>query len=134
MKLLLAKLCEYACKLENQRHSMVGIFDDIRLPGLPLDHPAFFICVQVEFEADEVGTPWAVDVHLVDHDAKQLFHANLKGEVPQPQAGAIPIKLFAQIAVPPIRLEKAGDYRLDVIMNGRRAGEERVPVYIVPGY
>lgn len=134
MKLLLAKLCEYACKLENQRHSMLGIFDDIRVPSLPIEHPAFFICVQVEFDAAEAGQPWHIEAILVDPDAKQLFRADLQGTVPEPQGGILPVKLFAQISVPPVRFENAGDYRLDVILDGRIAGEERVPVFVVRGY
>lgn len=131
MKLLLAKLCEYACKLENQRHSMLGIFDDIRVPSLPIDHPPFFICVQVEFDVAEAGADWRVEAILVDPDGKQLFRADLNGQVPEPHGGVIPVKLFAQINVPQIRLTDAGDYRLDVLLNGRVAGEERVPVFVV---
>lgn len=134
MKLLLAKLCEYACKLENQRHSMLGIFDDIRVPSLPIDHPPFYICVQVEFDADEAGQALRIEAIFVDPDGKQIFRADLNGNAPEPQVGAHPIKLFAQINVPAVRLEVAGDYRLDVILNGRIVGEERVPVYIVRGY
>ena len=57
MRVLLSKFCEYACKLENGRHNMIGLFDDVRVPGFPIDHPAFFLCVQFEFEANEFGRP-----------------------------------------------------------------------------
>ncbi len=131
MKLLLAKLCEYACKLENQRHCMIGIFDNIRLPNLPIDHPAFFICVQIEFDTDEAGTDWVLESVFLDPDGKQLFRAELRGQIPPPDPNAIPVKLFAIIGAPPFRLEQSGDYRLDVLLNGRVIGEERVPVYVV---
>lgn len=131
MKLLLAKLCEYACKLENQRHCMVGIFDDIRLPALPIDHPAFFICVQVEFDADEAGTEWNMEAIFLDPDGRQQFKAELRGQVPPVDQNAIPVKLFAIVGAPPFRIESGGDYRLDVLVNGRVIGEERVPVYVV---
>jgi hypothetical protein len=130
MRLLLAKFCEYACKLENQRHSMVGIFDDIRVPGFPIDHPAFFLCLQFEFEPPEAGSIMKVEAILMDEDGKQMFRAELNGEVPPSQTVGV-VKLFAQIGVPPIRFERAGDYRLDVVYNGLSAGEERVPVFAV---
>lgn len=131
MKLLLAKLCEYACKLENQRHCMVGIFDDIRLPHLPIDHPAFYICVQVEFDTDEAGMDWLLEAVFLDPDGRQQFRAELRGTVPPPDHMAIPVKLFAIIGAPPIRLEAPGDYRLDVLVNQKVIGEERIPVFVV---
>ena len=131
MKLLLAKLCEYACKLENQRHCMVGIFDDIRVPTLPIDHPAFFICVQIEFEADEGAQDWVMEALFMDPDGRQQFRAQLQGQVPASDNTAIPIKLFAMISAPPLRLEASGDYRLDVIINGKVMGEERIPIFVV---
>ncbi len=131
MRLLLAKLCEYATKLENQRHCMVGIFDDIRLPHLPIDHPAFFVCVQVEFDTDEAGTEWHMEAIFVDPDGRQQFRAELKGSVPPAESVPIPVKLFAIIGAPSIRLEKQGDYRLDVLVNQKVVGEERVPVFVV---
>ena len=131
MKLLLAKLCEYASKLENQRHCMVGIFDDIRVPGRPIDHPAFFICVQIEFDADEAGTDWTLEAVFLNPDGHQLFRAHLVGQVPGQELDAIPVKLFAIIGAPPVRLEESGDYRLDVLVDGRVIGEERIPVFTV---
>jgi len=110
---------------------MVGLFDDIRLPSLPIDHPAFFICVQVEFDADEAGTDWVMESLFLDPDGRQQFRAELRGQVPPTETAAIPVKLFAIIGAPPFRLEKAGDYRLDVLVNGRVIGEERVPVFVV---
>jgi hypothetical protein len=133
MKLLLAKLCEYACKLENQRHSMIGIFDDIRVPQIPIDHPAFFICVQVEFESDESGMEWKLEAIFVDPDGRQQFRAELVGSVPLHNDTAVPIKLFAMIGAPPFKLLMTGDFRLDVLVNGKVIGEERIPVHLVAG-
>jgi hypothetical protein len=130
VKLLLAKLCEYACKLENQRHCMVGIFDDIRVPQIPIDHPSFFVCVQIEFESDEASTEWQMEAVFLDPDGKQLFRAELRGTVP-PANGAVPVKLFAVIGAPAFRLNATGDHRLDVLVNSKLLGEERVPVFIV---
>lgn len=132
MRVLLSKFCEYACKLENGRHTMVGIFDDIRLPELPFDHPPFYCCIQLELEPSETGREMDVDAILLDQDGKELFNSNLKGQVPK-ETGNVPVKLFIQMALPPTRLESAGTYRLDVLFNGAKVGEERLPVFTVPG-
>lgn len=110
---------------------MVGIFDDIRLPHMPIDHPAFFVCVQVEFGAEEAGTDWLMEAVFVDPDGRQQFRAELRGSVPPVDQQAIPVKLFAIISAPPIRLENPGDYRLDVLVNQKVIGEERIPVFVV---
>jgi hypothetical protein len=110
---------------------MVGIFDDIRVPQIPIDHPAFYICVQVEFDPDEGGTDWKLEAIFVDPDGRQQFRAELKGTVSVRDDTAIPVKLFAMIGAPPFRIQMSGDYRLDVIVNGKVIGDERVPVHVV---
>ena len=130
MRVLLSKFCEYACKLENGRHNMIGIFDDVRVPSFPIDHPGFFLCIQFEFESNESGRPMQIETRLLDEDGKQLFKAEMNGNIPQsPGVGAV--KMFVQIGVPPTRFEHGGDYRLDVLFNGTSVGEERLPVYAV---
>jgi hypothetical protein len=130
MRVLLSKFCEYACKLENGRHNMIGIFDDVRVPSFPVDHPGFFLCVQLEFERTEAGRPMQIETLLMDEDGKQLFKAEMSGTIPQSQ-GVGAVKMFVQIGVPAMRFERAGDYRLDVLFNGQSVGEERLPVYAV---
>jgi hypothetical protein len=68
---------------------------------------------------------------FLDPDGRQQFKAELRGKVPPSDQNAIPVKLFAIIGAPPFRIENPGDYRLDVLVNGRVMGEERVPVYVV---
>ncbi|MBS1722062.1 MAG: hypothetical protein JSS66_03530 [Armatimonadetes bacterium] len=134
MRLLLCKLCEYGTQQQNGRHSMVGIFDNIVAPSFPIDHPAFFICLQFEFEAAESGDPMDVLVKLVDDDARALLDFTASGEVPRDVSGG-PTRLFMQFQIPGLRLEKPGDYQLEVVYNGRHIGEERLPVILaqVPG-
>jgi hypothetical protein len=130
MRVLLSKFCEYACKLENGRHNMIGIFDDVRVPGFPIDHPGFYLCVQLEFERNEAGREMHVETLLLDEDGKEIFKAAMDGTIPQSQ-GVGAVKMFIQIGVPPIRFERGGDYRLDVLFNGSSVGEERLPIYAV---
>ncbi len=127
MRLLLCKLCEYATQQQNGRHSMVGIFDNIIAPFFPIDHPPLFLCLQFEFDAAEGGDPMDVTVKLVDDDARPLLDFNANGEVPRDANGG-PTRLFMQFAIPVIRFERPGDYRIDVSFNGVHVGEERIPV------
>jgi hypothetical protein len=110
---------------------MIGIFDHIAVPSLPIDHPPFFICLQFEFEPSEAGEPMDVFIKLVDDDAKPVVDFTASGEVPRDQGGG-PTKLFMQFQLPGIRFERPGDYRLEVLFNGTRVGEDRIPVLVVP--
>ncbi len=132
MRLLLSKFCEYACKLENGRHSMIGIFDDIRVPEVPIDHPPFFLCLQLEYEAMETGSDLRLEAVFVDEDGGELFRTSIEGPIPK-ERGPGTVKVFVQIAIAPMRFERAGTHRLDVFTDDRKIGEERLPILVVSG-
>jgi hypothetical protein len=127
VRLLLSKFCEYATQQHNGRHSMVGIFDNIVVPSFPVDHPPFFLCIQMEFDPIESDQDMTVLALLIDEDGRQLMDVTASGRVPRDPGGG-PTRLFIQFLMPPMRFEKAGDYRLDVVFNETKVGEERLPV------
>lgn len=129
MRLLLSKFCEYATQLQNGRHTMVGIFDNIVVPEFPIDHPPFYLCIQLEFDPNEGEKDMEVLAILIDEDGDQLMDVTASGKVPRdPNGGAT--RLFIQFLMPPIRFERAGDYRLDVMFDKVKIGEERLPVIL----
>lgn len=124
-------MCEYTAQLQNGRQSMIGIFDSIVVPHFPIDHPSFVFCMQFEFESAEAGDPMDVGIKFVDDDAKALLDFTASGEIPWDANGG-PTRLFMQFQIPGLRLERPGDYRLEVMFNGNRVGEERMPVLLAP--
>lgn len=131
MRLLLSKFCEYAVQQVNGRHSMIGMFDNIVTPTLPLDHPPFFLCIQLEFEPLESNKEINVLALLIDEDGKEIANVTASGSVPNnPVSGMT--RIFIQFLMPPIRFDRAGEYRLDVMYNGKKVGEERLPVIHAP--
>ena len=72
MRLLLSKFCEYATQQQNGRHSMVGIFDNIIVPEFPIDHPPFFLCIQMEFDPNESEQDMDVLALLIDEDGNDV--------------------------------------------------------------
>jgi hypothetical protein len=129
MKVLLVKACEYATQQANGRQTLVGIFDNIVTPVIPLDHPPFFVCVQLEFEADEADNPFGMTVLLIDDDGTKIVELPVHGQVPRDPAGGVS-RLYASFHVPGVRISKQGEYRLDVMINGRKHAEERIPVLL----
>jgi hypothetical protein len=128
MRVLYSKFCEYACQLMNGRHSLIGIFDNVRAPEFPVDHPPFFICVEIEFEPLESGKDRTFRFALIDEDGKEILgFEGPPATVPKdPQYG--PLKMQITVGVGGIRFEKAGVYRLDVSCDGEVIAEERLPV------
>lgn len=131
MRVTLCKFCEYCCQLQNGRHSLIGIFDSFVVPELPFDHPPMFLAVQMEFEPIEGGQPMEFLSALIDEDGREVFSVNTGGQIP-PNQGGNPIKLQIEYFIPSLRLERKGDYRLDLTLNGQKVAEERLPVLVIP--
>jgi hypothetical protein len=129
MQLLLCKVCEYAFQNQNGRHSMIGLFENIVLPQPGVEHPPFFVCLQLEFDPDEQDKPLNLEVVMIDPDGKRMLDFTAEGRVPRDTAGGI-TRLFMQFYVPKVRFEVLGDYRFDVMMDGKSIGSERLPVLV----
>jgi hypothetical protein len=132
MRLLLAKLCEYAAQQANGRHSMIGIFENIVAPYFPLDHPPFHLCLQFEFGPDEADDALDIRIVLIDPDGKTLLDIGAEGRVPRDTNGG-PVLLFMHLGIPGLRFERVGDHRMDVLVNGLKVGEERIPALVPAG-
>jgi hypothetical protein len=106
---------------------MIGMFDNIVVPNFPVDHPPFFLCLQLEFDPNESDQDMRVLAVLIDEDGHEMMDVMATGKVPRDPNGG-PTRLFIQFLMPPMRFERPGAYRLDVIFNDEKAGEERLPV------
>jgi hypothetical protein len=131
MRLLLAKLCEYAVQQQNGRHSMIGIFDNIVAPFFPIDHPPFHLCIQLEFDPYETEKALDARIVLLDPDGQSILDIGAEGQVPRDANGA-PVRLFMHFGIPGLRFERPGDHRLDIVANGTKVGEESLPVLVAP--
>jgi hypothetical protein len=130
MRVLLCKFCEYVCKLENGRHNLVGIFDDIRTNVFPVDHPAFFLTFQLEFDREDMGAPLEIVAKFVAPDNSEILRSDLKGEVPTSNE-IEHVRMFFFTPIQPLRLQKAGNYRIVVTNQGDIIHIENLPVYQV---
>lgn len=106
---------------------MIGMFDNIVVPQFPIDHPPFFLCIQMEFAPNESDRAMELLAVLIDEDGTEMMDVKASGGVPRDPGGGS-TRLFIQFLMPPIRFERPGDYRLDVMFNGKKVGEERLPV------
>lgn len=132
MRVLLVKACEYTAPLASGRQCMIGIFDNIVAPFVPIEHPPFCICMQIEFEQSDSDQEHTVTCRLINPDGKILFEfpLNVKN-VHDPHGGDT--RVFISINVPGLRLDNVGDHRIDVMVNSQKLGEERIPVIVAQG-
>ncbi|HTQ10092.1 MAG TPA: hypothetical protein VMI31_08490 [Fimbriimonadaceae bacterium] len=127
MRVLLCKFCEYVCKLENGRHSLIGVFDDVRSSEYPVDHPSFYLAFELEFDQEEMGSKLDVVTKFVAPDNTELLRSELKGEVPKnPELDHLRIFFFAPVKG--VRLTSAGNYRIVVTSTGDIVHIENLPV------
>jgi hypothetical protein len=130
MRVLLCKLCEYVCKLENGRHNLVGIFDDVRSNAFPVDHPPFFLTFQLEFDREDMGRKLAVVAKFVGPDNAELLRSDLNGEVPRHDT-LEHVRMFFFAPIQPIKLAGPGNYRIIITNEGDIVHIENLPVYQV---
>lgn len=117
MRVLLCKLCEYVTKLENGRHNLVGIFDDIRAAQYPLDHPQFFLTFQLEFDRDEYGKELSIAAKILDSENKEMIRSDLGGQIPN-DPNMDTIRLFFFAPIPSMKFAKPGLHRLMISDSG----------------
>jgi hypothetical protein len=130
MRVLLCKLCEYVCKLENGRHNLVGIFDDIRSKEFPVDHPPFFLTFQLEFDREDMGSRLEIVAKFIGPDNTEILRTDLKGEVPASNDLDF-VKMFFFTPIQAMRFQKGGNYRIIVTNHGDIIHIENLSVFQV---
>lgn len=109
---------------------MVGIFDDIRIPQLPIDHPPFFLCCQIEFLPEETGLKHRLEFRLLDPNGEVGMQVDAPVEIPKDESGNEP-RLFMVVGVGGIRIQKAGVYRMQALADGDILASEPMPIHVV---
>ncbi|KAA0225424.1 MAG: hypothetical protein AKCLJLPJ_01794 [Fimbriimonadales bacterium] len=125
MRVLLLKFCDYACRVDGAKGSVIGMFDTIGGPEFPLTHPTFFITAEFEFEPYESGSTAEVKMILIDEDGKQLMGVEGEFVIPRSIEGR-PVTLFEMFRIDGLTFPRPGHYRLDVIYNGEPIAEARL--------
>ncbi|MCH8275464.1 MAG: hypothetical protein IH851_11815 [Armatimonadetes bacterium] len=125
MKVLLCKFCDYACRVDGGKGSLIGMFDTIGGAKFPLRHPTFFVCVEFEFDSFEAGQQAEVRMVLIDEDGKDLMGVQGSFRVPKSPDGR-PVTLFETFRVDGLTFPRPGRYRLDVLYNEEPVAEARL--------
>lgn len=119
-------LCE--CATESQgKLNVLGAFANISAKQMPIVYPACAIAGRIRFSRIEQGEH-EVRVSLIDQDGKEIIPA-LKGNISVKvrDDGDSSVVNFI-LHVQRLKLEKYGDYRVDLAIDGRQ--EASLPLYV----
>lgn len=131
MRIGLLKFCDYACRIDGGKGSLIGMFDTIGGLHFPLTHPTFYICVEFEFDPFESGQMANIKLVLMDEDGKELL--GIEGQFPIPPGkDGRPATMFETFRVDGLTFPQPGNYRLDVLRNGEPIGEARLTLVQAP--
>ncbi len=109
---------------------MVGIFDDVRVPELPIDHPPFYLCCQLEILNKETGQKHKLEFRMLDPSGEVGMQIEAPIEIPKEEGNVDP-KLFLVVSIGGIRLHKAGSYQIQALVDGEILGTEPLPIHVV---
>jgi len=115
MQVKLALLADYANVTAEGKLNILGIFDRITVPSLPIVHPQMHLILRLEAHPAEGSRSHNVEIRLHDPDGETVFE--VKGEM-VPHGGPGSTSATNQIlTLNNLQLNKAGGYMFVVFVN-----------------
>ncbi|HEX6557910.1 MAG TPA: hypothetical protein VF021_00565 [Longimicrobiales bacterium] len=116
MQAKLAVLADYANVTGDGKLNILGIFDRINLMQVPAVHPQMHLVLRLEAHPAELERAHGIEIRLQDPEGTSIFEVN--GEiVPRGEPGR-PVSTNQILTLNNLQLEKIGDYRFVVIIDG----------------
>lgn len=123
-------LCDHALISQDGKLSLIGIFDRIMVPGLPIQHPRFFVVAVFDMAPGN----YTVRVELLDPTGHNVLREQ-DVEIPVSVAGLGESgNLLAELNMLP--LDFAGRYDFNLYVGENRAGTISLTIEVgrPPGY
>jgi hypothetical protein len=128
MNIEVYSLCD-AATVSVGKLNILGAFDTIWTMSMPVIHPQCAIALRVRFDSIERGEH-RIAVNFVDLDGKNIIapmNRPINVNFPEGQrSGSANFVLNIQ----GLKLEKHGEYSIDLAIDGRREGS--LPLFVVP--
>ena len=120
-------LCDAATVDAGGKLNILGAFDTIGAPAMPVAYPHLAIALRIRFENIEQGEHRLV-VNFVDVDGKHIvpaMNSTVNIIFPDEQrSGSVNSVLNIQM----LRFEKFGEYSIDLAIDGKK--EASLPLYV----
>ena len=73
MKITLAVLADYANVSQEGKLNIMGVFDRILAPSVPISHPEMRLVLRMEVEQAELGRDQSIEIQCMDEDGDDLL-------------------------------------------------------------
>lgn len=122
MEVRFAVLADSANVSQENKLNITGIFDRVSAAIFPAQHLGSSLIIVLEAHPSEVGQH-DVAVHFVNEDGDLLMNADLKVQFGHPVDPLHPMRANLILPMPLIPLPNEGEYRFDILVNGRHEAE-----------
>jgi len=118
MTIQVAVLCDAATDY-NGKLNLLGTFDTIYAPQLPVHHPQCSVALRIAFDRMEEG-PHHLTIHFVDEDGQPILPGTeVPVEVTFPADATFISRNFI-VNIQQLKFDKTGLYSVDLILDNRR--------------
>ena len=125
MKLLYGLLCDYAFLSIDRKVNIIGVFETINAAKFPVVHPKFVVVGSIE-PSKQV---FKMAIDIVDSvSGKKVIENNTEREIKLPAEQATNNFNFI-IEILNIAFQTAGNYKVEIIIDGEKLGE--IPLKVV---
>jgi hypothetical protein len=130
MKIEIFALCDAATDTHGKLN-LLGTFDQVYAPKMPIVHPACAIALRMRFDKMEEGVH-QVKIQLVNPDGKLVFQP-MEGEVKPRMAddiGSVAVNLILNFQN--VKFEEFADYQINLAIDGEAKASLPLRVREVP--
>jgi hypothetical protein len=131
MKVEILTLCDAATD-QNGKLNILGTFDTILAPQIPLIYQNCVVAVKMRWEKIEEGKK-KVRITFSDADGKPVIpplEAEINVQVSGNPQNANTTATNFILNIQQLKLERTGEYAIDLAINGRIEGS--LPLYVIP--
>ena len=131
MKVEILTLCDAATD-QNGKLNILGTFDTILAPQIPLIYQNCVVAVKMRWEKIEEGKK-KVRITFSDVDGKPVIpplEAEINVQVSGNPQNANTTATNFILNIQQLKLERTGEYAIDLAINGRIEGS--LPLYVIP--
>jgi hypothetical protein len=118
MDVKFAVLADYASITREGKLNVLGIFDIINAPSLPMGLPLFYVVVSYEVGSAEFDTTKNIEIVLCDEDGDRLMSLNQELHIGSPSIRGTLLTTNQIAGIVGCRFTKTGSYQFDILVNG----------------
>lgn len=129
MKVELFAACDYACDYAGKL-TLVGIFDTLGAPSVPVLHPQLCVAAKLRFDDTEAG-PKQVRFTFTDVDGRAVLQPiDMPISAPAPAADSATSVVNLVLNIGGVKFERLGEYSLDLSVDGVQVAS--APLFLRP--